>query len=677
MGANYGSWQDITLVDGVGGLTLGDISTTGFLNVTSTNGAIEQEEDSSIVVTGATTLVASNGEEVPATAYDITLDGANDFNGLVNATGADITLNDINVLDLGDITASGKLDATAQDDLTLSGTINADSLALEAKEGSISQGGSSTLTVITGPSDLNAAIDITLDGANDFNGLVNASGTDITLNDSNDLELGNINASGKLDVTAQNDLALSGEINADTLALEAEDGSISQGEDSTLTVVSGPSDLIAAGDISLDGNNDFKGLVNATGADITLNDINALELGDITASGKLDATAQNDLALNNEINADSLALKAKNGSISQGENSTLMVVSGPSDLTAKGNITLDGANDFNGLVNATGADITLNDINDLEPVNINASGNAKLDAGGALAADLNVTGNSTLTSVDTMTVSGNSQNLTTTTTGTNSSTSFGDTTVRGDLSTTTNNGNITQTEPLRVASATSLTAGTGDIVLNNANNRFSGLLKVNSANSVLLTGIASTEDRLSTLHVEPGAFVSGASDSFSPAPILDSGIGSSPSPMSQDGSSTTIFNSDGSTITVSLSADGIVTTTTETSDGNSTSRSERLDLDALPVNILELSLSLIQLGVGNSLLLDEVRNDFPDIVAILSVFGQDGSPLSAGISYDQNTGVLSVNDWANWHSEEAPVYVLAVDRMGELLIFRLRKEPEE
>ena len=72
-----------------------------------------------------------------------------------------ITLNDINDLELGNITASGKLDATAKDDLVLSGVISADSFNLKATDGAIDQTGG-VLLVATGPNALEAGISVRL-----------------------------------------------------------------------------------------------------------------------------------------------------------------------------------------------------------------------------------------------------------------------------------------------------------------------------------------------------------------------------------------------------------------------------------------------------------------------------------------------------------------------------------
>ena len=87
----------------------------------------------------------------------------------------------------------------AAGDLALNGTVNVASLNLEATTGDITQGANSTLTVTVGPTNLDAAGDITLDKANDFNGAVNVlGGQDVTLNDTNDLRVRELSAEAEL-----------------------------------------------------------------------------------------------------------------------------------------------------------------------------------------------------------------------------------------------------------------------------------------------------------------------------------------------------------------------------------------------------------------------------------------------------------------------------------------------
>ena len=99
--------QNITVVDGTGGLVLGNIAATGGLNATSTGGDVTQQAGSAISVSGDTTVSAAGS--------NVTLDGAaNDFRGPLNATGQTITVVDgTGGLVLGNIAATGSLNATS------------------------------------------------------------------------------------------------------------------------------------------------------------------------------------------------------------------------------------------------------------------------------------------------------------------------------------------------------------------------------------------------------------------------------------------------------------------------------------------------------------------------------------------------------------------------------------
>ena len=260
--------NNIALVDGTGGLTLGDITAGGTFDVTSTDGAIDQANGTTIAVTDETTLVASDGAD-PATTYDIRLDGANNDFATVNADGAAITLVDVNSLTLGDVTATGKLDATAATDLVLNGDVSADRLDLTATDGKIDQTGGE-LSVVNGPTNLNASADITLASAtNDFNGLVNAGGINITLVDVGALALGVVTAMGNLDLTSTGDLVLGTVTVAGGLVANSNGGSITQ---TGPLRVEGEANLNAgSGVVDLSNpDNYFPSGVNAKGSSVTV-----------------------------------------------------------------------------------------------------------------------------------------------------------------------------------------------------------------------------------------------------------------------------------------------------------------------------------------------------------------------------------------------------------------------
>ncbi|MEQ9548930.1 MAG: filamentous hemagglutinin N-terminal domain-containing protein, partial [Coleofasciculus sp. G3-WIS-01] len=128
---------------------------SGTLNITA-NGAITDLEN--LTVAGVTTLNA-NG--------NITLDDANNFSTVAVTSGANVTLNDSNAIDLGTSSITGTLGVTAVGEITDSGALS-----------------------VTGETRLNANGNITLDNANNFSTVAVTSGANVTLNDSDTIDLG-------------------------------------------------------------------------------------------------------------------------------------------------------------------------------------------------------------------------------------------------------------------------------------------------------------------------------------------------------------------------------------------------------------------------------------------------------------------------------------------------------
>ena len=246
------SGGDITVVDGTGGLVIGNIDAAGNFDASSTGGDITQAPGTVIVVDGTTTVDAGSN--------DIRLDGPdNDFQGPFNASGGDIAVVDgTGGLVMGNIDAAGNFDATST-----GGDITQAPGAVIVVDG--------TTTVDAGTSD------IRLDGpGNDFQGPFNASGGAITVVDgTGGLVIGNIDAAGNFDSTSTG-------------------GDITQQPGSSILVTGATTVDAGTDDIRLDGpGNDFVGRVNASGANITLVDgRGGLVLGDVTASGRLEASSR-------------------------------------------------------------------------------------------------------------------------------------------------------------------------------------------------------------------------------------------------------------------------------------------------------------------------------------------------------------------------------------------------
>ena len=182
----------------------------------------------------------------------ITLNTAtNDFGTVAVSRATNVTLQDANALDLGASTVSGTLNVTAAGAITDSGNLNV----------------TGTTTLAAG-----AGNDITLDSAaNNFSTVAITSGRNVTLVDTDALNLGTSTVSGTLNVTAGGAITDSGNV-----------------------VVTGATTLAAGAgnDIALDSaGNNFSTVSVANGNNVTLRDSNALDLGASTISGNLNVTA--------------------------------------------------------------------------------------------------------------------------------------------------------------------------------------------------------------------------------------------------------------------------------------------------------------------------------------------------------------------------------------------------
>lgn len=247
--------NNITLKDTTGGIALGNVTAEGTLDVTSTNGAITQTSDTTIVVGGTTTLEASNGA-IPATYYDINLNGANnDFQSSVNATGRNVTLNDINDL-AAILNASGTSSLTSGGILNVSGTTQ----NLTATSSGATTFGTTT---VHGNLTSNSGGDVTQSGALSVDGTatVNAPGHNIDLsNANNDFNTFGGNASSII-LRDLNSITLENITTTGNFSLNS-GGSIAQTSGSTLNI-GALTTLIALNDINLPNlNNHFDGLVD-------------------------------------------------------------------------------------------------------------------------------------------------------------------------------------------------------------------------------------------------------------------------------------------------------------------------------------------------------------------------------------------------------------------------------
>ena len=349
---NITNAQNATVVDSVGGLTLGSVTTAGNVTATSTGGAL------TLGTTSANTLTAF---------------------------------------------ASG--------DLNL-GTATVDTLSATSSTGDIRQSGA---LVVAGTATLSAADDIILSNAsNNFAGIVNAAANDITIQDgvggltfgtvtttnggdlvatttNGALNLGQAIVSGDLSATASTGVNLGSlRVTGDATTV-AQNGNISQ---SAAVVIGGTTSLTAPlGEIALSSpSNNFVGSVGLTAKSADIVD----GVGGLTTSGVTTSVG-------------GLSLTSSGGPLSIGTTSVagdLLAVSTAGAITQSGALTVSGAASFDastvGQSSVVPAAVTLSNAsnNFAGPVTIEqASAVTLVDAvGGIQLANVNDTGTLTVTS---------------------------------------------------------------------------------------------------------------------------------------------------------------------------------------------------------------------------------------------------------------------------------------
>jgi len=274
-----------TTIASDGDVLIGNLTSEGDLDVTSTGGPITQSEGTTIVIEGDTTLTAgANGK--PA---DIVLNGkGNGFGGPVTVNGKDVHLSDKDDLTVGGKT-SGGLTTQTGGGTTLGDTTVGGKLDVTGK-GPVKQADGGTVTV-AGTTTLKSDGDINLgNGGNDFGGPVTVSGKDVRLGDKNDLTVGG-KTSGGLTTQAGGTTTLGDTTVGGKLDVTGK-GPVSQTGGATLTV-GGTTTLKSDGDVTLaNAGNDFGGAVSANGRNVALADAaGGLTLGKVDAAGTLSVKA--------------------------------------------------------------------------------------------------------------------------------------------------------------------------------------------------------------------------------------------------------------------------------------------------------------------------------------------------------------------------------------------------
>ncbi|MDP8262468.1 MAG: hypothetical protein P9M13_04095, partial [Candidatus Ancaeobacter aquaticus] len=253
-----GSLLDVSVLDTTV-LDLQALTLTG--DLTATGAGLTQS--GSLAVTGTTDITAGAGNNITLTT------ATNDFTGGVRiVSGNDVGITDTNALVLGNANGvsavSGDLIAVASGAITQSGAYS-----------------------VTGTTDVTAGAgnNITLTTAtNDFTGGVRiVSGNDVSLRDTDAMDLGSSTISGTLTLQTGGDLTQSG----------------------ALTVTGTTSITAGANDVTFSNtSNDFTGAVTVVSVkDLSLIDANAMSLGAVTSTGTVDvATLTGDLTLTGAIN---------------------------------------------------------------------------------------------------------------------------------------------------------------------------------------------------------------------------------------------------------------------------------------------------------------------------------------------------------------------------------------
>ena len=502
---------------------------TGTFTVNST-GNITQSP-AGITTGGAVVLSAGTGAITLTTS-------TNDFGGAVSATntgGAAIALRDANAIQLGAVSASGTLTVTAvgitqtgdgvtaastasftagagvitltDSDNDFQGTValsnsGANNVAItdtNAIKLAASSVGSGTLTVTAvGITQSGAITQAASAGTATFNGGAAAITLTNAGNDFTGAVAANNSGTNAIQITDKNALVLGTTTTQDALTVIA-GGAVTQS--GNVSVVGATSVTATGFDITLDrAGNAFIGAVSLTGANVEVKNGNDLVLGPIVATGTTKASAAGDI---DQVDAPTAGI-------------TSTGLATFTTLTAGKSIRLDNTlNNFAGGVSVGGTSLVdVSVFNPLYPLVLDAfnlTGTLAIQAKGITqSGPLTVGGTSsfdggagvvTINDADNdFTGAVSAQN-----TGNNAVTLVDKTAILlGSISTagvlTVTAVGITQNQPLTASNTAKFDSSTGNIVLNNANNDFSGAVWLTTSGS----GNATVVDKNAIEIVVPG-----------------------------------------------------------------------------------------------------------------------------------------------------------------------------
>ena len=470
-----------------------------------------------------------------AGAHNITLNNANNDFASVQLSGNNVSVTDVNGIDVGASTIAGTLGVNAGGAITENG-------------GPISMSGAGTATFNAG------ANDITLNNpANNF-ATVQLTGNNVSVQDVNGIDLGASTIGGNLTVTAGGNITQSGAV-------------VDNGVGAIALFNAG------ANNITLNNaGNDFS-TVQFTGNNVSVNDVNGIDLGASTIGGNLGVNAAGNIT----------------------ENTGAIVMTGGAGKTASFNagandITLNNAgNDF-ATAQFAGNNVSVVDANAIDLGASTIGGNLTVNAGGNITESGALVVNGTTATAAFTTAGANADillgsqanNFTAVTIGTSGGGSILDLSLRnisasatlpalpasigGDLSLTFDNaaialpavsvggnlsvtagGDITQTGILvdnTPGKTASFNAGAHDITLNNPGNDFATVQL--TGNNVSVTDVNGIDMGASTIAGTLGVTAGGA--------ITENG-----GPILMSGGGTATFNAGANDITLNNAANKFAT----------------------------------------------------------------------------------------------------------------------
>ncbi|MGI0481643.1 CHAT domain-containing protein [Geminocystis sp. CENA526] len=338
----------ITL-DGIGnngssGLTLalGSIETVnGNVNLSGNGGIITPnlEEGTFTINGGGITTLNSfiTNAEGSIEPRDISLTGENDFNNLAITNGQNVTLNDINDINLGNLNVTGDFSLTSRGNIT-------------ANQGLVLNSGNINLTALGNLSTPSNDINLTSSGSIDLSAnQILTDGGNLSLNALGNINTPNINTGGSLADNGGNVNITSSTGNIQTGNIFTNNSSESLGDSGNVTL------------------NASQGSLNVGDIDIT-----NFSLADISSNAVIDLNALS------TINTGAITLGHDNDNTLSTGNVTIET---PSVVTVNGNIESNGSDiiigtatpsevNINGSVNSNGGNIT-----------INSTGLIKIDSG--------------------------------------------------------------------------------------------------------------------------------------------------------------------------------------------------------------------------------------------------------------------------------------------------------